>query len=84
MVRDESPQWGQHAITCETCELRGPCRHNRTLARVSWDALPRDPPPPWMAGDPRPCDLCGQNGAWHARGNNNISGCRGYSPVEKP
>lgn len=41
-------------------------------------------PPPWMKGDVRKCILCGNDGDWHAQGNNNISQCRGYSPPEKP
>ncbi len=37
----------------------------------------------WMKGDARKCELCGNDGDWHAQGNNNISKCRGYSPPEE-
>jgi len=56
---------------------------SKLLARVPepWAEPPRRP---WMHGDPRPCELCGRDGTWHALGNNNVSGCRGYSPRERP
>lgn len=49
-----------------------------------WTAPATSPEKPlWMKGDTRKCTLCGNDGDWHAQGNNNISQCRGYSPAEK-
>lgn len=55
-----------------------------TDARLRGEHAPAAAPDHWMKGDPRKCALCGNDGDWHAQGNNNISKCRGYSPPEPP
>lgn len=63
-----------HALRAELKKLK---------TRLEQTQQPAEPPP-WMKGDVRKCILCGNDGDWHAQGNNNISQCRGYSPPEKP
>ena len=55
-----------------------------TDARLRGEARPGPAADLWMKGDARKCALCGNDGDWHAEGNNNISKCRGYSPPEPP